>query len=128
MIKRFCLIIFTVLTLLIPSVPVYASNVVNCANYSGGNTGGSALCTDSNHSSSPIYGSNGLLVKIANIVAFIAGVAAVILILVGSIQFITSGGDSAKVSTAKSTIVGALIGLAIIVLGATLINFVLGKL
>ena len=99
-----------------------------------GSKASSAVCTDKN-SGNPLYGPDGVLIKITNIVAFIAGAIAVIMILVGSIRFITSGSDISKgsrvdtdVEAARDTIVNALIGLAIIVLAKIIITYVVSRL
>jgi hypothetical protein len=86
----------------------------------------SAVC-QSKTDKDPVGGANGILLKIVNIVAFIAGAAAVILIFVGAIRFVTSGGDSNAVKGARETILYALIGLIVIVLARFLIEFVLSK-
>jgi hypothetical protein len=65
--------------------------------------------------------------KITNIVAFAAGAAAAILMVVGGIRYITSNGDANNIKSAKNTVVYSLIGLAVIVLARSLIVFVLGK-
>jgi hypothetical protein len=105
-----------------------AANVVTPAvDCSDPNQAQSAICTTSQNPD-PIYGSGGIFDNITNIISIIAGGAAIIILLVGSIRFITSGGDANKVSSAKSTIVGALIGIAVIVLARTLINYVVNRL
>jgi hypothetical protein len=95
------------------------------------NTGDSAVCVDKGNGqngNNPIYGSGGLIYKITEVVAFIAGVAAIIVILVGSIKYVTSGGDANAASSAKNTILGAFIGLIIIIVAASLITFVVSKI
>ena len=86
----------------------------------------SAVCNSPNND--PISGDNGLIIKIANIISVIAGGAAVIIIIYGSIKFIVSAGDSAKVKSARDTVLYALIGIAVIVLSRTLVIFVVKKL
>jgi hypothetical protein len=62
---------------------------------------------------------------IVNIISFIAGIAAVILIVVAGVKFITSGGDSNGVASARNTLVYALIGLAVVALAQVIVHFVL---
>jgi len=93
-------------------------------------TGSSAVCTDTksanqNKQANPVA---DRLKKITNIVAFAAGAAAILIMLVGSIQYITSDGDSNQISSAKQTIIYALIGLVVIVLAVSIIEFVLNKI
>lgn len=84
----------------------------------------SAAC-NSKSTDDPISGDNGIVSKIANIVALVGGALAVVFILIGSLRYVTSSGDSGAVKSAKNLVIGALIGIAIIVLARTLIYFVL---
>jgi hypothetical protein len=88
------------------------------------------VCTERGKSGNPISGTNGVLLKITNIIAYVAGAAAIIVIIVGAIRFITSGSDTSvgsriddDVLNAKRSISYALIGLAIVVLAKTLITY-----
>jgi hypothetical protein len=60
-----------------------------------------------------------------SILSFIAGVAAVVMVILSGFKYITSGGDANKVSSAKSTLVYALVGVAIAALAQALIHFVI---
>lgn len=97
-------------------------NGVKCA----GETNKSAVCKAG--SSNPLAGPDSALANITDIAAIIAGGAAVIVLLVGSFRYITSGGEPGAVKKAKDTILYALIGIAVIVLSRTLIIYVLVKL
>jgi uncharacterized membrane protein len=102
-----------------------------CSN--SGNTS-SAVCSSTAKNDAhgnplnPLTGASGTLGAITTIVAFIAGAAAIIIIVVSALRFITAGGDANKVTAARSTLTGAIIGLAVIVLAKVLIDFVLSKL
>ncbi|MFO0781969.1 MAG: hypothetical protein U0524_03740 [Candidatus Saccharimonadales bacterium] len=87
----------------------------------------SAVCQGKS-TKDPLTGNGGLLIKITNLIAYVAGAAAVIMIIISGIRFITANGDANAVSGARSTLIGALIGLAIIALARTLINFVIMRL
>ncbi len=66
------------------------------------------------------------IIKVAiQILSVIAGVAAVIMIVVGGLRYITSGGDASKVAGAKSAIIYALVGLVIVALAQIIVRFVL---
>lgn len=82
-----------------------------------------AVCNSS--SENPISGAGGLLIAIANIVAYVAGAAAIILIIAAAIRFVTSGGDPGNVKKARDTVLYALIGIAIVILARTIIFFIL---
>ena len=96
---------------------------------SPGNTAQSEVCDaiggcDTNPNSSTSI--NGTLAFIVNLLSIILGVAAVIMIIVGGLKYVTSDGDSNKVSSAKGTITYAIIGLVIAILAKPLVNLVLG--
>jgi hypothetical protein len=134
MIRRFILSAFVLLGLAGLAAPQLAFADADPLFHGDGNSAlcsgkaaESAVCKDKTDKN-PLTGSDGLLIKIANIIAYIAGAAAVIVILVSGIRYITSGGDSGKVSSAKGALINAAIGLVVIVLARTLIIYVLNKL
>jgi uncharacterized membrane protein len=63
-----------------------------------------------------------------NILSLIVGVIAVIMIIVGGLKYITSAGDSNNTTSAKNTILYAIIGLVIVVSAQLIVRFVLGRL
>lgn len=75
----------------------------------------------------PLLGSNGLLFGIAKILAFVAGLSAVITIVVSAFRLASSGGDPATVKTARQAIIAALVGIAIILLGGSIISLVVSR-
>lgn len=68
---------------------------------------------------------NDLIRKVINILSLIVGVVAVIMIIVGGLRYITSGGSDTGVTSAKNTILYAIIGLIIVALAQLLVRFVL---
>lgn len=78
--------------------------------------------------SNPLVGKSGTLTKVAMILAEAAGVVAVVFLLIGGIKYITSGGDPAQTSSAKNTIIYALIGMVVAILAGSIIGFVLNRL
>ena len=81
-----------------------------------------------NSATNPLTGTNGTLYKITTIVATVAGIAAIFVIIVSGVRYMTSGGDTQKVAAAKRTLIGAIVGLVIIVLAQTIITFVVRRL
>lgn len=61
-----------------------------------------------------------------NLLSFVAGVIAVIMIMIAGARYITSQGDSQKVSQAKNAIIYAAIGIVIVALAQVIVRFVLG--
>lgn len=58
-------------------------------------------------------------------VAIIAGISAVIMIILSGFRYVTSGGDTQKIASAKNTLIGAIVGLVIIVVARGIIVLVL---
>jgi hypothetical protein len=107
--------------------PAYAFNPFG-GSCNAQRAGQSVACQTSGNSD-PIAGNNGLFIKITNILAFVGGAVAVIIIIVGGIRFITAGSDvstgsrtDTDIEDARRSIVGALIGLAIIILAKVIIT------
>lgn len=70
---------------------------------------------------------NNLIKNIVNLLSLITGIAAVVMIVVSGFKYITSGGDSGRVTSAKTTIIYAIVGLIIVALAQFIVRFVLGK-
>lgn len=76
----------------------------------------------------PIYGPDGIIIKIANAVALVAGVIAVIAIIVSAIGMITSSGDSQRFTQARNGIIYSAVGIAIILVAQGLVRFIVNRL
>lgn len=70
---------------------------------------------------------NDIIKIVINILSVIVGVVAVVMIIFGGLKYITSGGDSSNVSSAKNTIIYAIIGLVIVALAQFIVRFVLDR-
>ena len=75
-----------------------------------------------------ILGGTGIFTTAVNILLFIVGVLSVIMIIIGGLRYVVSGGNSTAVSAAKNTVLYAIVGVVIAFLAYALINFVLGAL
>ena len=73
-------------------------------------------------------GLSNILKNATNIVLFIAGALAVIMIIYGSIRFMTAHGDEKQVESARLIVTYSVIGLIIAILAYALVNFVLSNL
>jgi multisubunit Na+/H+ antiporter MnhB subunit len=62
---------------------------------------------------------------IINVIIGVLGLTAVIIIVLGGVQFVTSTGDPGKVKKAKDTILYGIIGLVVAILAFAIVNFVL---
>ncbi len=66
-----------------------------------------------------------MIKTIVNIMLFILGAIAVIMIIIGGIRYTTSNGDASNTKAAKDTILYAVVGLIVAILAYAIVNFVL---
>ena len=59
--------------------------------------------------------------------SLVAGVAAVIMIIIAGLKMITAQGDAGSVASARNTLIYALVGLVIVALAQFIVHFVLGR-
>lgn len=70
---------------------------------------------------------SGFIKKIINILLFIIGAIAVLMIIIGGLRYVLSAGDQSAVTGAKNTILYAVVGLIIAVMAFAIVNFVLSS-
>ena len=68
---------------------------------------------------------NTMVQTIINAVIFVIGMVAVVMIILGGVNYATSQGDAGKVKKGKDTILYGIIGLVIAILAFAIVNFVL---
>jgi hypothetical protein len=66
-----------------------------------------------------------VITTIINVVIYVIGLVAVVMIILGGVQYTTSQGEAAKVKKAKDTILYGIIGLVVAILAFAIVNFVL---
>ena len=72
-----------------------------------------------------LFGSNGIFKTITNVLLFVIGAISVIMLIIGGIRYTVSNGDTAAVTSAKNTILYAVIGIVVAILAYALVNFVI---
>ena len=72
-----------------------------------------------------LIGADGVFTKITNTILYAVGIISVIMLILGGIRYVVSGGDSKKVTDAKNTIMYAIIGLIVAILSYAIVNFVI---
>lgn len=100
------------------TLPTYAQNDV-CSSSAPSEVKEAAGCNGSSNALP------GLITGILNAIIAVSGIVAVIFVLIGGINYMTSAGDSGKLEKAKKTILYAAIGLAIVALSFAIVNFVI---
>lgn len=81
----------------------------------------SAVCKSKNDDAS------NMIKDVVNLLLYAVGVIAVIMIVVGGIRYTTSNGDASGITSAKNTILYAIVGLVVAMLSFAIVNFVLGR-
>lgn len=61
---------------------------------------------------------------IVNILLYVIGAVAVVMIVIGGIRYTTSNGDSSQLTSAKNTILYAVVGLIVAIMAFAIVNFV----
>ena len=79
------------------------------------------------------FGDDGTSIQstVGNIIQAVIGIlglACVVIIIIGGVQYMTSSGDAGKVKKAKDTILYGVIGMVICVLAFAITTFVIGAI
>lgn len=69
-----------------------------------------------------------LIQSIINILLFLIGAIAVIMIIIGGIRYVVSAGDQGQITGAKNTILYAVVGLVIAIMAYAIVNFFVNQL
>jgi hypothetical protein len=70
---------------------------------------------------------NKTITTVINFFSAVVGIISVIMIIYGGFKYISSGGDSGNVQSAKNTIIYAIIGLVVVAMAQFIVQFVLNK-
>ena len=105
------------------STPV--ANAAECSSDASGGLGGGAGCAQGKDQQSDLFGESGIFKTITNVLLFIIGAISVIMLIIGGIRYVVSGGDSGAVTSAKNTILYAIVGIVVAILAYALVNFVI---
>lgn len=82
---------------------------------------GSAQPTD-------LFGPDGVFTTITNTLLFFVGILSVLMIIIGGFKYVVSGGSATAVTSAKNTILYALVGLIVAFLAYAAVNYLLNTL
>jgi hypothetical protein len=80
-----------------------------------------------NNQTADLFGATGVFKTITNVLLYVLGAISVIMIIIGGLRYVVSGGNSTNVTAAKNTILYAIVGVIIAILSYAIINFVLGS-
>ena len=117
------LMTFVPVLLPITSSSAYATVPIN--NICNGITQSSTGTANGSCGSSSATATLGTLAHtIVTTFTYIVGVISVIMLIVAGFKYVTSGGDSNKVSSAKNTLIYALVGIVVVIAAQVIVSFV----
>lgn len=105
-----------------------SAQTANCDPTTGGALGGADCAAENSNTPESLFATGGIFQTIVNVLLFLVGAIAVIMLIFGGIRYVTSGGDQNSVTAAKNTIMYAIIGIIVAVLAYAVVNFVLTSL
>lgn len=108
--------------LTVPDMALAACSSDNLSIQSG------AECARGNNQPAQLFGDGSVFKRITDILLFLVGAIAVIMLIIGGIRYVVSGGDQSQVTAAKNTILYAIIGIVVAILAYAAIQFVLSAL
>lgn len=89
---------------------------------------GGANSAQGNGQAADLFGDTGIFRTVTNILLFLVGAISVIMLIIGGIRYVVSGGDQSAVTAAKNTILYAIVGIVVAFLAYAAVNFVVGSL
>ncbi len=78
--------------------------------------------------SNPSADVDSIIQTAIDIISIVVAIVAVIMIIIGGFRYITSSGESGAVTSAKNSILYAVIGLVVVALAQVVVRFVVGEL
>jgi hypothetical protein len=95
----------------------------SCDTVTGGVSGGVG-CSKPTNAPNQLFGEGGVFVAVTNVMIYVIGGVAVIMLIVGGIRYVVSAGDQAAVTGAKNTILYAIIGIVVAVISFAAVQFI----
>lgn len=92
-----------------------------------GGIGGGASSARGSDQPERLDGNEGMFKRITDVMLFITGAVSVIMLIIGGIRYVVSNGDAGAVTSAKNTILYAIIGIIVTILAYAVVNFVIAQ-
>lgn len=105
----------------------YAADSTTCDPETAG-LNGAAACAKSEDQPAELFADGGIFQRITDVLLFIIAAVSVVMLIIGGIRYTISQGDSSAVTSAKNTILYAIIGLVVAILAYAIIHYVIGAL
>jgi hypothetical protein len=100
------------------AAPAYASNESALCEGSGG-TWTNGVCSSKDGRTV-----TGTLKQVTNVLIFLIGAIAVIMVIIGGLRYTTSAGDQSALTSAKNTILYSLVGLVVAFMAYAIVQFI----
>lgn len=137
MIKRLILAVVSILMLSMPLAAVDTVSAVDvidpvCQNPNITSGNEPQVCKENKaikgSGEDPVFGPNGLLATVVNILSILGAFIAVIVIMIGGTKMIVSSGDSNNIASSRRTVLYAVISLAIIASAQLVVRLLISKI
>ena len=105
-----------------------AAHAVDCNTDGGQNVtlNSGVNCAQPEETPTTLFGAEGIFTTIVNVMLFLIGAISVIMLIIGGVRYTISNGDQGAVTSAKNTIMYAIIGLIVAILAFAIVRFVTG--
>jgi type IV secretory pathway VirB2 component (pilin) len=92
------------------------------------NNPASAVCADIKDQNAASNKLNDTLQNVINVLLYVAGIIAVVMIIISGLRMVSSRGNPETVKKSRNTLLYSIIGLVIAVMAFAIVNFVLARL
>ena len=100
----------------------------NCSDVTQGGIGNGASCAQPTGAAQNLFGDGSIFNTVTNILLFLIGAISVVMLIIGGIRYVVSAGDQGAVTSAKNTILYAIIGIVVAFLAFAAVRFVTDQL
>jgi len=107
--------------------PALAANCTDTGAGQGLTLQNGADCSRGAGQQEDLFGQQGVFKTITDVMLFLIGAVSVIMLIIGGIRYVVSGGESSAVQSAKNTILYAIVGVVVAILAYAVVNFVIGN-
>jgi hypothetical protein len=121
------LLIMTIAVMITAPLLMHSGAVLTACGASGNTPQGQILTGAGETGNCDSTSISKLIKDVVNILSIVVGIVAVVMVIYGGFRYVTSAGDGGRVASAKSTIIYALIGLAIAALSQLIVRYVFNK-
>jgi uncharacterized membrane protein len=126
-IRQFSAVVISVLVFvaILMSIQIISNGFVSAADASD------AVCDTLTQAGESCDGSRSTIQKVVGFalttLSWLAGIIAVIMLIVSGLRFMTASGDPQSISSAKRGVIFALVGIVVVIISQSIVRFVVNK-